>query len=65
MERFPCGGLSSGASALSCVVLCRSSTSSGRTVLGLSKGSIVVLSCGLYLGSYRVTPKRNYYGAYG
>ena len=28
-------------------------------------GSIVVPFCGLYLGSYNVIPKRNYYGAYG
>ena len=28
-------------------------------------GSIVVPFCGLYSGSYKVTPKRNYNGAYG
>ena len=28
-------------------------------------GSGVVPFCGLYLGSYKVIPKRNYYGAYG
>ena len=28
-------------------------------------GSIVVPCCGLYLGSYKVIAKRNYYGAYG
>ena len=28
-------------------------------------GSKVVPFCGLYLGSYKVTPKRNYFGAYG
>ena len=27
--------------------------------------SRVVLFCGSYLGSYKVIPKRNYYGAYG
>ena len=28
-------------------------------------GSKVVPFCGLYLGSYKVTTKRNYFGAYG
>ena len=28
-------------------------------------GSVVVPFCGLYLGSYKVIPKRNYYRAYG
>ena len=28
-------------------------------------GSIVVPCCGFYLGSYKVVPKRNYYGADG
>ena len=28
-------------------------------------GSKVVPVCGLNLGSYKVTPKRNYFGAYG
>ena len=31
----------------------------------LPKSSIVVEFCGLYLGSYKVIPKRNYYGACG
>ena len=33
--------------------------------LWLSIGSKVVPSCGFYLGSYKVIPKRNYFGAYG
>ena len=33
--------------------------------LGLPIGSIVVPFCGLDLGSYKVIPKRNYYGACG
>ena len=31
----------------------------------LPTGSIVAPVCGLYLGSYKVIPKRSYYGAYG
>ena len=31
----------------------------------LPTGSIVVPFCGLYLGSYKVIPNRNYYGASG
>ena len=31
---------------------------------GLPIGSKVVPFCGLYLESYKVTPKRNYFGAY-
>ena len=30
---------------------------------GVPIGSIVVHFCGLYVGSYKVTPNRNYYGA--
>ena len=32
---------------------------------GQPMGYIVVPLCRLYLGSYKVIPKRNYYGAYG
>ena len=34
-------------------------------VEGIPIGSKVVPSCGSYSGSYEVTPKRNYFGAYG
>ena len=30
----------------------------------IPNGSIVVPFCGLYLGSYKAIPKRNYYGDY-
>ena len=33
--------------------------------LGLPKGSIVVPFWGSYTESYKVIPKRNYYGAFG
>ena len=33
--------------------------------LKLPRGSMLVPFCGLYLGSYKVIPKRNYNGAYG
>ena len=39
---------------------CRASASLGP--LNLRIGSIVVPCCGLFLGSYKVIPKRNYYG---
>ena len=32
---------------------------------GIPTGSKVVPFCGLYFGSYKATPKRNYFGAYG
>ena len=40
---------------------------SGPASLGhrIPRGSIVVPFCGSYLESYKVIPKRNYYGAYG
>ena len=31
----------------------------------IPRGSIVVPFCGSYLETYKVIPKRNYYGAYG
>ena len=37
----------------------------GLSVQGLPIGSIVVPFCGSSLGSYKVIPKSNYYGAYG
>ena len=37
----------------------------GVHVWGLPIVSMVVPFCGSYLGSYKVVPKRNYYGAYG
>ena len=35
----------------------------GLLGINLPIGSIVVPSCGSYLGSYQVIPKRNYHGA--
>ena len=43
-----------------------SSNRSGIVIFTLlPMGSIVVPFCGLYLGSYKVIPKWNYYGACG
>ena len=44
---------------------CRPSGQASAIEPSLSMGSIVVPFCGLYLGSYKVIPKRNYLGAYG
>ena len=41
------------------------SPGSGKTLPTGSIGSIVVPFCGLHLGSKKIIPKRNYYGAYG
>ena len=45
--------------------IARSSAWRMLRLLPLAIGSMVVPFCGWYLGSYRVIPKRNYYGAYG
>ena len=37
----------------------------GLDLPAIPRGSIVVPSCGSYTESYKVIPKRNYYGAYG
>ena len=47
------------------LILVLSASQAEGLVKGLPRGSIVVPFCGSYLESYKLIPKRNYYGAYG